>query len=1138
MNTNQVPIADAGVDQTAQLDSTVQLDGSASYDPDGAIVKYLWRQTGGAAVELNNSRIASPSFIATTQGEIILNLTIEDENGARSSDVVYINVGEATVVAVAGDDGEGVEESVIILDGGQSSASGGSIASYYWEQISGPSASIYWGNVNSARLSLWLPQVEVDTPISYRLTVVDDQGVSATDEITILVLANLPPQAIPIPVQTVVEGDYYVMDATTIFGVQPGDTIELESYRWEQIGGPPVTLQYRRYRAQARILAPEVVTTTQLVFEITARDRSGALGRNTVTLNIIPIENLPENNLPQAVAGEDRVSISNHYIVVDGSASSDSDGEIVSYEWEIIDAPSNPNIVYSTFRGDSSYPVSYTTPVNYVDNNVAGDYTIRLTVTDDRGGVSTDDVIVTLNPDVNIGESPTANAGSDRRTRPYYHNHDERLSLSSAGSADSDGSIEGIYWQQISGPKIELNGNGFSPVLIQDYVRYLFLLTVVDDQGNQDDDQMFWSVGYSNTLPVAHFTQPQLVAISGGTIRLDGSSSYDHDDYIDSFNWTQTSGPAVSFLDYSVEPIVQLPYVNAVSRVDIDLSVTDLSGATSNTIDSETFLIVNPDYENTIISAGDDIAVFSGAQVELTGQVLIPQECDPFGGCTNYGRGLTWYQLDGPPILDSVDNDGTFTFTAPLVDERATITLALVDVFEFPGFGMVAQAVDPVRIEVLPVTQGVNAVAGPDQQAIENTQIVLDGSASDVQTGSIVSYKWEQVQGPDALIVSPDQVATQVYLPAVAVDTELAFVLTVVRDDGLEAYDVVGVSMTPDLTDGDYDADGIADDVDLFPGNPTEAYDLDGDGEGDNSDFDRDGDGVANNRDYYPNDADRHAIPEFEIAEPLDGAVINRDYVIVKGTVTTDQNLGFTVNEIVAERVGGPNGNQFVARIPLAEGANRIVVTATSQSGKRFSQDISVTREGQDPVDFYITEKRTVAPFTSTFSFASSLGVTVNEIEVDFEGDGVYDETITAGVNENLYFYYDVPGVYYPQARFTLASGEQYVVTQVVSAISQVQLEQHLRELWTNMNLALTQQNHGRAVGYVAEENRDKYSEVFYLLLPYFSEIVSSYSALATVEIYSSYASYLINRDIEGVDHAFFVSFVRGEDGLWRVSSM
>ena len=44
---NQIPIADAGVDQSVNEGATVSLDGSASTDPDGNPITYLWTAPAG-----------------------------------------------------------------------------------------------------------------------------------------------------------------------------------------------------------------------------------------------------------------------------------------------------------------------------------------------------------------------------------------------------------------------------------------------------------------------------------------------------------------------------------------------------------------------------------------------------------------------------------------------------------------------------------------------------------------------------------------------------------------------------------------------------------------------------------------------------------------------------------------------------------------------------------------------------------------------------------------------------------------------------------------------------------------------------------------------------------------------------------
>ncbi|GAA6152196.1 LamG-like jellyroll fold domain-containing protein [Pseudoteredinibacter isoporae] len=72
-------------------------------------------------------------------------------------------------------------------------------------------------------------------------------------------------------------------------------------------------------------------------------------------------------------------------------------------------------------------------------------------------------------------------------------------------------------------------------------------------------------------------------------------------------------------------------------------------------------------------------------------------------------------------------------------------------------------------------------------------------------------------------------------------------------DDPTEWADLDGDGIG-DNSDPDRDGDGVNNDEDVFPNNPEEWADLDGDGIGDNADTDRDGDGVLNDEDAFPND--------------------------------------------------------------------------------------------------------------------------------------------------------------------------------------------------------------------------------------------------------------------------------------------
>lgn len=90
------PAANAGPDQTVVQRSTVGLDGSASTDPDGAIVGVRWLQVAGPAVTLSASTTTlSPTFVAprvSATTTLRFELTVTDDDGVSSSDRVDVTV--------------------------------------------------------------------------------------------------------------------------------------------------------------------------------------------------------------------------------------------------------------------------------------------------------------------------------------------------------------------------------------------------------------------------------------------------------------------------------------------------------------------------------------------------------------------------------------------------------------------------------------------------------------------------------------------------------------------------------------------------------------------------------------------------------------------------------------------------------------------------------------------------------------------------------------------------------------------------------------------------------------------------------------------------------------------------------------
>ncbi|MDF7810764.1 GDSL-type esterase/lipase family protein [Hymenobacter sp. YC55] len=93
----------------------------------------------------------------------------------------------------------------------------------------------------------------------------------------------------------------------------------------------------------------------------------------------------PGNVLPTANAGSDAtIQLPTNTIQLQGLGS-DSDGSVTSYQWTQITGPNTAALGSSTSQNTTAAGL------------VAGVYQFRLTVTDDKGGTKTDDVVVTVN---------------------------------------------------------------------------------------------------------------------------------------------------------------------------------------------------------------------------------------------------------------------------------------------------------------------------------------------------------------------------------------------------------------------------------------------------------------------------------------------------------------------------------------------------------------------------------------------------------------------------------------------------------------------------------------------------------------------------------------------------------------------
>ncbi|MDL1975142.1 MAG: GDSL-type esterase/lipase family protein [Deltaproteobacteria bacterium] len=188
---NMPPSADAGTDQTVEEKSLVSLSGSGT-DSDGTVESYLWSQWSGPATNLNNKDTAHATFTApevTEETILTFRLTVTDNGGASDSDDVTVKVNPVNLPPTtdAGLDQFVPGQTLVTLSGSGSDGDGNNDVTYAWTQVEGTEVTI--NNADRETASFTAP--DVTECLAFRLTVTDNEGATASDDVTISVSSIL-----------------------------------------------------------------------------------------------------------------------------------------------------------------------------------------------------------------------------------------------------------------------------------------------------------------------------------------------------------------------------------------------------------------------------------------------------------------------------------------------------------------------------------------------------------------------------------------------------------------------------------------------------------------------------------------------------------------------------------------------------------------------------------------------------------------------------------------------------------------------------------------------------------------------------------------------------------------------------------
>ena len=129
-------------------------------------------------------------------------------------------------------------------------------------------------------------------------------------------------------------------------------------------------------------------------------------------------------------------------------------------------------------------------------------------------------------------------------------------------------------------------------------------------------------------------------------------------------------------------------------------------------------------------------------------------------------------------------------------------------------------------------------------------------------------------------------------------------------------------------------------------------------------------------------------------------------------------------------------------------------------------------------------------------------------------------------------------GTSFTNIRVTDSEGNVHTTVIPVVLYSKDALDQTSRQVWAGLKNTLSSGNTARSGEYLSAPLLSRYAAAFDRLMPYFSQIVATFSDLELVSISGDIGEYGINRTMNGENRIFLLYFGRDADGVWRLQSM
>jgi len=452
---SKTPIANIELGQSIiVLDDSITISGKNSENPNGDTLSYEWLIKNEAGEEYPLVDKNAETFVFTPEyfGVFQVTLIVRDSlhSSVSISATITVEPNEQSYpVAVISDDMNDKVGSVSWFTAENSIGSGGQLLTYQWQVWSKPPTSESTIEDADQVKAYLITDVAGTYEVALKVTNSENK-LTASKKLTITakdLLINSSPNA-AISTEDV---NFAINDIVKLNASQSYDSDDdFLTYQWV-ISEKPVgsialfaedTTEFVEFLADVE---------GEYLVSLTVSDESLS-SEQTQMINVTS-----QNIAPIADAGVDQEVLLNAALELDGSASSDAEGEVLLYRWSLVSKP-----VESNYTGLSDTEFTLSSKFDFIAD-VAGSYVLALQVDDGIDYSAIDQLHIT----VTENELPVATLLSHVLT-----NSSEQISIFGDKSYDPEEQVLKYFWQIISAP------DGFDEELLTGPNEYYGIATI------------------------------------------------------------------------------------------------------------------------------------------------------------------------------------------------------------------------------------------------------------------------------------------------------------------------------------------------------------------------------------------------------------------------------------------------------------------------------------------------------------------------------------------------------------------------------------------------------------------------------------------------------------------------------------